>query len=201
VTKIHWSLLSPALVAFVTTPQTHASTRTHETGSESELKCPLLVQSNSLNPGWGPNIDKIYDRFSCIHESLPRESQETLLKKHLFPLLDICPEEKGKELATAAVHAQHRTKRLPQLDLSSKRRELSRLLDELERDAKRSFVKERSNLQEILQEIMDSLTNWINAIWSAVFEYRVDFSHAHDCLMFIANVLDRVDKSRGWYAF
>lgn len=85
------------------------------------------------------------------------------------------------------------------LDLRSKREEVSGLLEELQRDAKKSAMKERANLDEILFEVVDSLTSWLGSVWSTAFEHRVKYSLVHDCLMFTTGMLERVGNLRGLY--
>jgi hypothetical protein len=63
------------------------------------------------------------------------------------------------------------------------------LLNELTRDAKMSFIKERSNRDELLAEIIHSLVSWLNDIWSVVYENHVNFLLAHTCLLFVADAL------------
>lgn len=122
-----------------------------------------------------------------------------MVQDHFLPLLDNIPREKSKKILRAATRYENRLKKSPVLDLSAKRRELVDLLDELQRDGKRSFMKERTNLHEVLHEIFDSLTSWMGDIWSTAFEHRINFARVHDCLMFIANTLERVTTSRAWY--
>ncbi|TFY67069.1 hypothetical protein EVJ58_g1859 [Rhodofomes roseus] len=85
---------------------------------------------------------------------------------------------------------------LPVLDLRAKRLEVNALLDELHRDSKRSFVKERSMKKELISEAVDSLTNWLSDIWRVVYEHNVDFMHAHKCLLFIAGTIDHMLSGR-----
>jgi hypothetical protein len=86
---------------------------------------------------------------------------------------------------------------VPRLDLQGKKKEVKFLLGELRKDLKRSFIKDRSNKDELLAEIIDTLVNWLNDIWSVVYEYSVNFARAHSCLLFIADVLDQLDDTQG----
>jgi hypothetical protein len=52
-----------------------------------------------------------------------------------------------------------------------------------------SFIKERSNRDELLAEIIHSLISWLNDIWSIVYENHVNFLLAHTCLLFVADAL------------
>ncbi|KAF8164753.1 hypothetical protein B0H34DRAFT_209831 [Crassisporium funariophilum] len=99
------------------------------------------------------------------------------------------------EVMTAATQLQAKYKKIPKLDLKTKRVEISWLLDELNRDSKASFIKERSNRDEILLEIIDSLVSWLNDIWVVVYEHNVNFSLAHACLLFTSDILDQLSES------
>lgn len=66
------------------------------------------------------------------------------------------------------------------------------MFNELAKDAKTSFIKERSNGKEILEEIIDSLVDWLNDIWTVVYEHNVNFSLAHSCLLFVAESLGQL---------
>lgn len=138
-------------------------------------------------------------RLCRIYKSLPPEVQGDLVQGHLLPLVDHLPKERSKKILRAATRNSNRLKNAPVLDIKAKRAELVDLLDELQRDGKRSFMKERSNFNEILHEIVDSLTNWMGSIWSTAFEYRTNFALVHECLMLISRTLERVTAPRAWY--
>lgn len=138
-------------------------------------------------------------RFTTIYDSLPADAQQALVEKHLIPLLNLVEKGRSKKVLTYAKRLQKRHAGIPVLDLRAKAIEVNALLDELRRDAKRAFVKERSNKGELLNETIDSLTDWLNEIWSVVYEHNVDFMHAHKCLLFVADTLDRIGN--GWSGF
>ncbi|TFK53302.1 hypothetical protein OE88DRAFT_1696189 [Heliocybe sulcata] len=137
------------------------------------------------------------ERFLRIYDSLPEDARRRLVEKHLVPLLNAVPPDRCKKSISAALRMQKRYDGIPVLDLKSKKEEVNALLDELERDTKRSFVKGRSIRDELLSEIVDSLTDWLNDIWIVVYEYKVNFEDAHRCLLFAAGVLDHLCNSRG----
>ena len=89
----------------------------------------------------------------------------------------------------AATQLQRQCNDAPKLDLRAKRKQIGALLDELTRDAKLAFIKERSNREELLAEIVHSLVSWINDIWTVVYEHHTSFSLAHNCLLYIAEAL------------
>ncbi|KAJ7031155.1 hypothetical protein C8F04DRAFT_1111744 [Mycena alexandri] len=127
--------------------------------------------------------------FMEVYESLPPEARKSLVEKKLAPLLDLVPKERAKKVMKSVNSLQSRYKDVPILDLKGKRKEIYGLLDELARDGKQGIIRERSNREEILAEIVDSLLNWLNDIWLAVYDYNVHFEHAHACLLFTADIL------------
>ena len=91
---------------------------------------------------------------------------------------------------------QRRYARIPVLNLRSKQREVNALLDELHRDAKRSFVKDRSRRTGLLEQTIESVTCWFNDIWRVVYEHNVDFMLAHKSLIFTINAIDQIGHGR-----
>ncbi|KZT13272.1 uncharacterized protein LAESUDRAFT_669733 [Laetiporus sulphureus 93-53] len=135
-------------------------------------------------------------KFASVYESLPADVQQELVDNHLIPLLNHVEKNRSKMVLARAAELKARHTGMPTLDLRSKRIEVNALLDELHRDAKRSFVKERSQRHELLNEIVDSLTDWLNDIWSVVYEHNVNFVQAHKCLLFIAGTLEHISSGR-----
>lgn len=136
-------------------------------------------------------------KFIQIYNTLPPEAQQALIEKHLAGLIDLVPKNKSKKVLAAATRLQARHKNVPTLDLRTKRKQVNALMDELNRDAKSAFIKERSNRDELLFELIDSLTSWLNAIWSVAYEHNVNFVHAHSCLLFVADVFTQLFESAG----
>ena len=97
-----------------------------------------------------------------------------------------------KKVFNAVARVQQKYKHVPKLDLRAKRKQVTWLLDELAKDAKTSFIKERSNRAEILEEVIHSLVNWLNDIWTVVYEHNVNFSLAHACLLFVLEALGQL---------
>ncbi|TFK83254.1 hypothetical protein K466DRAFT_589876 [Polyporus arcularius HHB13444] len=135
-------------------------------------------------------------RFASIYDSLPPDIQRAIVEKQLIPLLDQANKGKCKKVLASASKMQRRHAGIPVLDLKAKKREVNTLLDELHRDAKRSFVKERSHRSELLDQTVDSITSWLNDIWRVVYEHNVDFALAHECLLFTMNTLDQIGHGR-----
>ncbi|EPQ59835.1 hypothetical protein GLOTRDRAFT_136589 [Gloeophyllum trabeum ATCC 11539] len=137
------------------------------------------------------------ERFIRLYDSLPGDARRNLVEKHLVPLLNAVPLDRSRKAIAAASRMHKRYEGIPILNLKQKRKEVNALLDELEKDMKRSFVKGRSIRDELLSEIVDSLTDWLNDIWSIIYEYKVDFEEAHRCLVYAASVLEDLSSSRG----
>jgi hypothetical protein len=82
------------------------------------------------------------------------------------------------------------------LDLKGKKKEINSLFDGLHKDSKMS-IRERSDRQELLEELFDSLTSWMNDIWSVVYEHHFGYIYAHTCLLFVADVVSKLDGLPG----
>ncbi len=95
----------------------------------------------------------------------------------------------------AATRLQNKYKSAPKLDLQAKKRQVGELLEELARDTKCSIVKERSNRDELLFEIVYGLVSWLKVIWSVVYEYNVQFATAHACLVFVSDALTQLSET------
>ncbi|KAF9558412.1 hypothetical protein CPC08DRAFT_709643 [Agrocybe pediades] len=134
-------------------------------------------------------------KFTEIFTSLPPEAQQTLVETHLSGLLDQIPRDKSKKILAAASRLQNKYKSIPVLNLRQKRMQISSLFDDLSRDSKTSFIRERSNRDELLGEVVHSLTNWLNDIWSVVYEHNVNYSMAHTCLLFVADALTQLSDT------
>ncbi|KAF8173810.1 hypothetical protein K438DRAFT_1850062 [Mycena galopus ATCC 62051] len=128
--------------------------------------------------------------FMKLYESLPPEAKQALVEKKLAPLLDLVTTKHAKKVIESVNEFQSKYGGIPTLNRKGKKKELYGLLDELSRDSKRAIVRERSNRQELLPEIVDSMVNWLNDIWTVVYEYNVHFEEAHACLLLVAEVLN-----------
>lgn len=85
---------------------------------------------------------------------------------------------------------------MPSLNLKAKKLEIASLLDELARDHKRSFVKEKSRKEELLAEVIESVIDWLNDIWRVVYEYGTNFSKAHACLLYASQAVNQIGNAR-----
>ncbi|KAK0205888.1 hypothetical protein DFS33DRAFT_1372417 [Desarmillaria ectypa] len=132
-------------------------------------------------------------RFIQIYDSLPPESQRKLVEANLRYILDSAPRRKARRVVCYASRFRKRHSLIPLLDMQGKKKEINGLLADLARDVKCSFVKDRSNRDELLTEIIDSISVWLSTIWVVIYEHRVHFRQAHQCLLFIADVLERLD--------
>ena len=71
---------------------------------------------------------------------------------------------------------------MPHLDLKAKQIEIKGLLDLIDKTGKRAFAEgpgdggSMSGIREVVVgEMLDSLVDWLNDIWSVVFEYKCNF--------------------------
>ncbi|KAJ7886171.1 hypothetical protein B0H14DRAFT_3082191 [Mycena olivaceomarginata] len=102
-----------------------------------------------------------------LYESLPPEAKQSL--------------EHSKKVIKSVTHLQSKYGGIPTLDLKGKKKELYGLLDDLARDSKRAII-------------VDSMLNWLNDIWTVVYEYNVNFDQAHACLLFVAEILSTLNS-------
>lgn len=135
-------------------------------------------------------------RFAAVFDTLPADVKDVIVQKQLIPLLDSVSKGKRKKALASASKMQRRHAGIPTLDLRGKQREVNWLLDELHRDTKRSFVKERSHRSEILEQTVQSVTGWLSDIWRVVYEHNVDFMLAHRCLIYTVNTLEQIGHGR-----
>lgn len=98
---------------------------------------------------------------------------------------------------SAATRSRDTYSPIPSLDLRGKKREITALLNAHAREIKYSFIKDRSDPNEVLAEIIDSLVFWLKDIWSVVYEHNVHFAEAHQCLLYATEVLDQIAESSG----
>ncbi len=137
-----------------------------------------------------------YRRFLAIYDLLPPDEQHALVEKHLVPLLDSASNLKAKKALSSATRVRDRHAGMPVLDLRAKKHEVGNLIMELSKDAKRSFVMDTSNKPELYEENIETLTSWLNDIWSVVYEQSVYFTLAHECLLFVGSTVDRIANIR-----
>jgi hypothetical protein len=87
------------------------------------------------------------------------------------------------------------------LDLKSKKAELYELQLALDRDAKRAVCAARSERDELLAALADSLVCWLPDVWRVGAEHRTGFALVHSCLMLCAHVLESMTDNRGRCAY
>ncbi|PPQ66597.1 hypothetical protein CVT24_006908 [Panaeolus cyanescens] len=134
-------------------------------------------------------------RFLKVFNELPPEGQQMLIEKHLAKALDDLEKEKSDDILFATTQLQSKYSKAPNLDLRKKRQQITMLMDELARDAKLSFIKERSNRDELLTEIIHTLVTWLNDIWSVAYEHQVNFALAHTCLVFVGDAMIQLQEN------
>ncbi|KAI0254196.1 hypothetical protein BJV78DRAFT_59178 [Lactifluus subvellereus] len=145
-----------------------------------------------------PGRTKASTSFVQIYDTLPPDAQRTLLESYIVPLLDDLPDSVATKVLDSAKEMQTHLKAIPKLDYQAKRTELEGLLSEIERDQKLSlYIKERSSREQLFEETMDTLSTWINDIWSVIFEYQTNFRLAHQCLILAAEMLRRMFSTHG----
>lgn len=135
-------------------------------------------------------------KFLQLYESLPVDAQHALVESSLAPLLDVVSKEKSNRTLASAARMHKRYVSMPSLNLKAKKLEIASLLDELARDHKRSYVKEKSRKEELLAEVIESVIDWLNDIWRVVYEYGTNFSKAHACLLYVSQAVEQIGNAR-----
>lgn len=135
-------------------------------------------------------------KFLQLYESLPADAQHALVESSLAPLLDVISKDKSNRTLASAARMHKKYAAMPSLNLKAKKLEIASLLDELARDHKRSYVKEKSRKEELLAEVIESVIDWLNDIWRVVYEYGTNFSKAHACLLYAAQAVEQIGNAR-----
>ncbi|KAG0697112.1 hypothetical protein DFH29DRAFT_947920 [Suillus ampliporus] len=135
-------------------------------------------------------------KFLQLYESLPPDAQHALVETSLAPLLNVVPKDKSNRTLASAARMHKSYANMPSLNLKAKKMEIAALLDELARDNKRSYVKEKSRKEELLAEVIESVIDWLNDIWRVVYEYGTNFSKAHACLLYASQAVEQIGNAR-----
>lgn len=130
-----------------------------------------------------------------IYRKLPPEAQRALVEKQLAPLLDTTSSKKRDRAIKAVKRSRSRYEGIPGVNLKKKKREMQTLILMLVKDEKIGFTRERSNREEILQEAVLSISGWVSQIWTMVYEYRVNFELAHECLIYALKSVSMLEES------
>ncbi|XP_006460445.1 hypothetical protein AGABI2DRAFT_203499 [Agaricus bisporus var. bisporus H97] len=134
-------------------------------------------------------------QFMDIYRKLPPEAQRALVEKQLAPLLDTTSSKKRDRAIKAVKRSRSRYEGIPGVNLKKKKREMQTLILMLVKDEKIGFTRERSNREEILQEAVLSISGWVSQIWTMVYEYRVNFELAHECLIYALKSVSMLEES------
>ncbi|EIM85332.1 uncharacterized protein STEHIDRAFT_131963 [Stereum hirsutum FP-91666 SS1] len=136
-------------------------------------------------------------RFLEIYDTLPADARFHLIEQHLLPLLNTAPPETTSTILASISSYKSRFAGMPDLNYEGKKMEIDGLLQAIDRDAKRSLLKGRSERAELLQGTMESIGRWMGDIWRVVFEYETDFTYGHECLLMAGRTLEALSMTRG----
>ncbi|KAG2014225.1 hypothetical protein CC2G_011062 [Coprinopsis cinerea AmutBmut pab1-1] len=132
-----------------------------------------------------------------IYDGLPPEAQRAFIEKTFAELLQNAPEGRSDEVKTSVLNLKQRYDGAPKLDLFGKHKQMDMLFEVLAKESKLSLFGDRSNREEVLAEIVVTLTSWLGDIWRTVYEYRTNFNLAHRCLLFVSDSLKQLDEGAG----
>ncbi|KAH6890077.1 hypothetical protein BKA70DRAFT_875343 [Coprinopsis sp. MPI-PUGE-AT-0042] len=106
------------------------------------------------------------------------------------------PEQAGNVRATFD-KLKRRAEGIPILDIRGKQKQVDALFELLTRETKLAIFGDKNTRDEVLSEIIVTLTDWLNDIWSTVYEHRLQYRRAHTCLLFVAESLKHLDEGAG----
>ncbi|TFK24234.1 hypothetical protein FA15DRAFT_641393 [Coprinopsis marcescibilis] len=132
-----------------------------------------------------------------VFKDLPAEAQQEFLKRNLPALLSALPQEELTTAKSSALRLKQIYEAAPRLDLDGARKQIDTLFDSLAKESKLSVFPERSIREQVLEEIIRTLTSWLNDIWTTVYENHGDFKRAHACLLFVAESMEHLDEGSG----
>ncbi|KIY68721.1 hypothetical protein CYLTODRAFT_373956 [Cylindrobasidium torrendii FP15055 ss-10] len=132
-------------------------------------------------------------RILRVYDSLAPEAQRKLVEDHLATFFDAVPHKRAKQVLRKTAAIKRRHERTPTLDYHARKREIHELLAELVRDAKTSSLRDHSNRDVLMTELLHSCSTWITNIWTVAYEHHVQFREAHASLLFIAEAVRKLE--------
>ncbi|KAL5508679.1 hypothetical protein ACEPAH_6300 [Sanghuangporus vaninii] len=137
------------------------------------------------------------ESFLRVFTSVPTLAQTQIVKQALIPFLDTIPRKDAKRAIASARRIAKKAHHIPQVDVAAKKKEIESLLGELSREAK--FIPRSSGdkYDIMFLEIIESVAQWLNELWSLAFEFGLDFPHVHACLLASMSILDQVQSMKG----
>ncbi|KAF8500057.1 hypothetical protein JB92DRAFT_3124630 [Gautieria morchelliformis] len=138
-----------------------------------------------------PALHPIQSQFTAVYDTLSDSAKRVLLEDHLIPLVDSLPSTSKYNLLSAARSLQAQYTQVIPLPLAAKKLDIDALLEELRLDSYRK--QSISRREEIAEEIVDSIIDWLSDIWQMVYEVGVEFEKGHECLVYCCQVLQQIE--------
>lgn len=130
-------------------------------------------------------------RFTSIFADATASVHRQIIEEVLAPMLDSAPSAEAARALEKAHEINKHVQEAPKLDLFAKKTEVNGLLDELTKEA--TMRPHQTDQYEILlQEAVESITCWLNDVWRMVYEFGLDFSRAHSCLLYSIGIVDHI---------
>lgn len=160
-----------------------------------------LVKSIQLIVGTELRLEELIAGQTTVDAEIIRQ----LLTTHLGAILDKVP---ASVLASAlsqtvsesnTASKENVTTSTPVLNLTAKKRELTRLLSHLDRDRRRAeIVQGRNEREGFMQECLETICgeDWLSDIWRAGFERR-SWDEAHEALLWVVEMVDKIGSIAG----
>ncbi|KAL5530848.1 hypothetical protein ACEPAF_7106 [Sanghuangporus sanghuang] len=137
------------------------------------------------------------ESFLRVFTSVPTLTQAQIVKQALIPFLDTIPRKDAKRAIASARRIAKKAHHIPQVDVAAKKKEIEGLLDELSREAKFTPRSSGNKYDIMFLEIIESVAQWLNELWSLAFEFGLDFPRVHACLLMSMSILDQVQSMKG----
>lgn len=145
-----------------------------------------------------PQLNVIsFTRFQRILDNEPISVQRQIVRETLVPLLDRVSKSEAEGILLRARKTTGRYRTLPNIDLGMKKVEVNNLLDDLMRLVKSRPETSHAHFDSIMYEAIESVSSWLNDVWTTAFEFGLDFVKMHSCLVFSIGVIDHIQSMKG----
>lgn len=148
---------------------------------------------------WGmPQLNVIsFTRFQRLLDNEPISVQRQIIRETLVPLLDRVSKSEAEGILLRARKTTNRYRALPKIDLGMKKVEVNNLLDDLMRLVKSRPETSHEHFDSIMYEAIESVSSWLNDVWTTAYEFGLDFVKMHSCLVFSIGVIDHIQSMKG----
>ncbi|KAH6884708.1 hypothetical protein BKA70DRAFT_1339328 [Coprinopsis sp. MPI-PUGE-AT-0042] len=120
------------------------------------------------------------NEFIQAYDALHPDAQRMFLESTFAGWANkFTPEQAGNVRATFD-KLKRRAEGIPTLNIRGKQKQVDALFELLTRETKLAIFGDKNTRDEVLSEIIVTLTDWLNDIWSTVYEHRRLPKHGED---------------------